>query len=197
MLENLLKAYDVFNEKMEVDLQGWGTNEATLNAFIDELKPELIIEVGTWKGQSAINMARHIVETGLKCRILCVDTWLGSLEHVDTMSTRNGYPIVYQQFLYNVKSLGLTDIIIPFPITSSIGARWLLANGIKSKMIYIDGSHDTEDVYNDVKNYYKLVDGGGVLLGDDYAWDSVRNGVRLFTDDVELFNDGVVWVIRK
>src|SRR4051812_27015324 len=39
------------------DLHGWGGQSAVFRKLIFELRPRLIIEVGTWKGASAVEMA--------------------------------------------------------------------------------------------------------------------------------------------
>jgi len=193
--------YADFNEDLSVDIQGWGTNGDTLNKLIDEVKPSLIVEVGSWKGASAIGMAKHVKETGLNCEILCVDTWLGSLEHMNWPPLKNGYPQIYYQFLKNVTAFSLQDIITPFPNTSSIAHQWLLKEGITPNLVYIDGSHDGFDVYNDLSMYYEIIDEGGIVCGDDYAWNDVKGAVEIFSEtmgiEYDILNNGVLWVIRK
>ena len=44
-------------------------------------KPNLVIEVGSFLGYSAIKMAKEIKKLNLDTKIICVDTWLGSPEH--------------------------------------------------------------------------------------------------------------------
>ena len=65
--------YDNFTP-LPPDITGWNGNNPLFGQFIDLTKPSRIIEVGTWKGQSAINMGLHIRKTGQKCTITCVDT---------------------------------------------------------------------------------------------------------------------------
>jgi cephalosporin hydroxylase len=72
---------DLGESALAPDLQGWGSARDIFTTLIDELTPALIIEVGSWKGGSAIHMGRLIKERRLDCRIVCIDTWLGSLEH--------------------------------------------------------------------------------------------------------------------
>ena len=36
------------------DSHGWNGNNSIFESLIEECKPSIIIEVGTWKGQSAI-----------------------------------------------------------------------------------------------------------------------------------------------
>ena len=60
------------------DLQGWNGNSPIFPELIDRVgKPGLIIEVGSWKGLSAVNMAKHIKKKNIDCELVCIDTWLG------------------------------------------------------------------------------------------------------------------------
>ena len=45
---------------------------------IADVKPKLIVEVGTWKGASAIYMAKICRKLELNTEIVCIDTWLGT-----------------------------------------------------------------------------------------------------------------------
>src|SRR5687768_5229089 len=63
------------------DVQGWGSDDPLLVEAIHALRPARICEVGSWKGRSAINMAKAVKSLGLNTEIVCVDTWLGSPEH--------------------------------------------------------------------------------------------------------------------
>lgn len=200
--------YDNVNLMAE-DLQGWNGNSKVLTKLIDAKIPKLIIEVGTWKGQSAIAMAEHVKKKFYDTRIICVDTWLGALEFWDTLKhtpernlyLRNGYPQIYYQFLSNVIHRKVQDIIMPFPNTSLIAYRYFKNNKIVPDMVYIDASHDEFDVYNDIKNYYEILAKGGIIFGDDFdSWKGVRDAVKRFCKEnytnftVEESN---FWIIKK
>ena len=90
---------------------------------------------------------------------------------------RHGYPTVYYQFLANVLYAGLQDYIVPLPNTSGIAARFLEKLKIQADLIYIDGSHDEEDVYADLASYWKLLRPTGVLIGDDWGAGQMEFGV--------------------
>jgi len=198
----------------DLDLQGWGAERSILTELIDEVYPELIIEVGTWKGASSIRMGLHIKARRLNTKILCVDTWLGSIEHWDkknsqdpelyfryrSLRLKNGYPQLYYQFLYNVISNQLQDVIIPFPNTSLMAAKWLAHRLVRADLIYIDASHDEVDAYYDIRNYFDLLTDRGVIFGDDYneAYGVKRAVARfMLSHDVEFSHNNGVWVIRK
>eukprot|EP00966_Prymnesium_polylepis_P055882 1292773-Prymnesium_polylepis.1 len=90
-------------------------------------QPDLIIEVGVWKGRSAVYLSqaqRAVVGGGV---LIAVDTWLGAMEFWNRRVTGgrydperdlewvHGYPHVYYTFLSNVVQNGLAERIIPFP----------------------------------------------------------------------------------
>jgi hypothetical protein len=205
---------DFDNSGFDLDLQGWGAERPILTELIDEVHPELIIEVGTWKGASSIKMGLHIKTNQLNTKILCIDTWLGSIEHWDKIKSqdpelyfryrslrlKNGYPQLYYQFLYNVISCQLQDVIIPFPNTSLMASKWLARQSIRADLIYIDASHDETDAYHDISNYFNLLTKRGVIFGDDYneAYGVKRAVARFMVlHDAEFSHDNGVWVIRK
>jgi len=189
------------------DTRGWRGDSPVFGKLIDTTRPSRIIEVGTWKGQSAITMGTHVKQSGLRCLITCVDTWLGSLEFWDGLEDtperdlrlRHGYPQVYYQFLSNVVHAGLQDVILPFPAPSLIAARYFARQGLTADLVYIDGSHDEQDVLADLRAYFGLVRPGGVLFGDDFNWEGVRNAVTAFAAEsrcrLYLF-DEVFWVFQ-
>jgi hypothetical protein len=190
------------------DPAGWGGTSPAFSELIAAHRPKFIIEVGSWKGSSAITMANLLAEQGNDGIILCIDTWLGAIEfwcnqadpeRWQALRCKHGYPQVYYDFLANVCHAGHQERIVPFPIHSSSGAFWLLQYGIVADMIYIDASHEDEDVYQDMNDYYALVRSGGILFGDDWSWPGVKSAVSRFAKEnrleIEMVHDK--WVIRK
>lgn len=184
-----------------VDLQGWGSDSPVFKELIEELRPRLIIEVGTWKGASALHMAGICDALDLDTRIVCVDTWLGAYEFIGADGERDllpkyGYPSVYYQFLANVVKVGQQRRIIPFPQTSLIASRYLWHHQIRADLIYIDGSHDERDVYADICAYWPLLRPRGVLFGDDYdSFEDVRKAVNASGHPFDVAG-GRYWVMR-
>lgn len=186
------------------DADGWHSEYPIFDRLVEETRPGTIIEVGTWKGGSALHMAVAAKALYLVPTIYCVDTWLGALEFLEDptpkrdLMKRHGYPAVYYQFLSNVVHMGLQDIITPIPNTSAIAARYLANKGVRAGLIYIDGSHCEEDVFADIKAYAKLRTPNGVMFGDDYAWPGVRNAVDTLAPSLGALEveNGNFWVIR-
>jgi hypothetical protein len=160
---------------------GWGSVHPYFERYIAEVRPALIVEVGTWLGGSAINMARILKEHGLKdsC-ILCIDTWLGAAEHYvgdegrATMKLKDGRPTFYEDFLEHVVQHGAQDIVLPFSIASTAGADALKQIGVSPDLVYLDGDHSERGFRADLDLFWDLTRPGGVIIGDDFDWESVR-----------------------
>ena len=157
-----------------LDLQGWGSTDPIFEQLIDQVKPQLIIEVGSWKGASAVQMAKLLQEKSIHGTLLCIDTWLGAIEHLageyaTSLQRKHGFPTLYYQFLANVMHQNVQDRIIPLPNPSHIAARYLQKQNIQADLIYIDASHEAEDVYADVCQYWEVLKPNGVMFGDDYG----------------------------
>lgn len=173
-------------ELLPEDLQGWNGNSPIFRRLIEKVKPTTIIECGTWKGQSAITMAKVVSDLNLPTKIYCVDTWLGAREFIDddsperNLMLKNGYPQVYYQFLSNVVHNNAQSIISPLPTTTTIAAKYFKDNGITAQLIYIDASHDPQDVQLDLANYYPLVTEHGILFGDDFTWNGMEKTISQF-----------------
>ncbi len=192
-----------------VDLQGWFDAATVLNQMIDTLQPRVIVEVGTWKGTSAVHMierARRWVDDVV---ILCVDTWLGSAEHFfvpvwrDLLKPKHGYPQIYYQFLANIVHLELTEHVVPVPLTSRGAAQMVASINLHPPLVYIDGAHDEASVRDDIADWWPLVIPGGAMVGDDYStdWPGLMTAVDAFfaeADDIEMSDTGMgKWYAQK
>ena len=186
-------------------IQGWNSHSPVFDNLVNEVRPAVIIEVGTWLGASAIHMARAVKALGLQTKIYCVDTWLGAKEFwIDykassawDLKLKNGYPQVYFDFLANVVEHGMQDVIIPVPNTSYIGSLIFKHYGITPDLVYIDGSHEYQDVKLDIHAYSALVRPGGILFGDDIHWPGVNQAVReVFSNTADVYENNF-WIYRK
>ena len=202
------KIYDNLDILPE-DSQGWNGKSKLFGQLIGEIRPKTIIEVGTWKGQSAINMGTSVVDLNLNTKIFCVDTWLGAVEFLTTLShtpernllLKNGYPQIYYQFLSNVVHHGLEDYILPIPNTSENGFRFLKSNILRQAWSMCEDFYKLTKVnYKDICNYYELLS-SGVIFGDDYiSWVGVKNAIDRFVFEKKLnleIIENNFWLIRK
>lgn len=183
--------------------QGWNGKHEIFKDLITKLKPKVIVEVGSWKGQSTITMAQACKELGLDTKIYCIDTWLGALEFYTTptperdLEIKDGYPQVYYTFKKNIKEHNVDDIIETITLPSNLGLKYLKEKGIQADLIYIDASHEYEDVKNDIVLARQL--NPKIIFGDDYG-NSVFPGVRQAVDECPFGDKNIVdnwyWVIN-
>ncbi len=185
---------------------GFGSADDTLTHVIERLRPELIIEVGSWEGGSAIYMAREIKRLGLPTKIICVDTWLGAPEHVlqegfrGTLGERFGYPTLYHRFIGNVLAAGAESIISPLPNTSDNAAQILRHLGVKAQMVFVDAAHEYLPVSRDLEAYWDLLTEDGALVGDDYiGWPEVTQAADDFArkHSIPLYGRFGKYVMQK
>lgn len=177
---------------VEDDLQGWGSDDPMFEQVIAKILPRTIIEVGSWKGRSAVNIVSTCLRYGVSPSLVCVDTWLGSFENYSRHDGENkwlhealrldaGYPRLHELFMSNMVRHKVAKFVTPLPLPSSVAARVLVEKNVQADAIYIDGSHDYHDCATDLRDYWPLLRHGGVLFGDDYqAWPGVTRAVDEF-----------------
>lgn len=178
------------------EVRGWNNHSDMFAELAGNA--HLIVEVGSWLGASAIAMAAACPFA----HIVCVDTWLGSIEmwrnqadpeRYEALKIRNGYPQIYYDFLANVVRAGLQERITPFPVPSTIALKLIREWGFRPDLIYVDGSHDEADVVADIQDALKL--NPRVLCGDDYTtWTGVTNAVNRILPTAKKNSDGFWWI---
>lgn len=166
------------------DGQGWFGNDVPLKNILHGMPIKTVLEVGSWLGCSTRFFATELPEDG---KVYAVDTWLGSEEEI-LHQTDPRLPFLYQQFLSNIIHAGLTDKIIPIRMKSLEAAQAL---NIKADLIYLDGAHDTINVYNDILYWYPHLNEYGMICGDDWMWPTVQTAVnhaaKLFNKKVNFY----------
>lgn len=187
--------------------QGWGSTAPVFREYIEKLRPTSIIEVGSWLGGSAIHMAGVLRDLDIDGTICCVDTWLGGTEHMhpdfrDALDYRHGTPRIFEQFLANVINSGFGQVILPLRQTSRNAALYLLSKKVVVDLVYIDASHEEEDVYQDIVQYWELLRPGGAMIGDDCStiFPGVVNAVLRFCRERGLLpkqDQTVKWILDK
>lgn len=190
--------------KLEKDITGWNSDHPLFAQLIEQTNPKSIIEVGSWKGASAIHMAK--LTEHLQTKIYCVDTFLGSGEFLAADRETDKEPClyanqaIYHQFLFNVWAEGLQDRIYPMLQTSTTAARIFKYLGIGGDLIYIDASHQYEECFMDLEFYANLLRVGGIMFGDDYRdFPGTKMAVNRFAFErgLLLSTSGPAWVLNE
>jgi len=189
-----------------LDLQGWGADRPIFAQLMEQVRPEVVIEIGTWKGASLMRMHGLARELELGTQFICVDTWLGSSEHWLSakdrarLRLRGGYPDLYRQFIFNLIASNATDVF-PFPMTSLAAAQVLSRLGVQADLIYVDAGHDEREVFADLSSYFSLLRTDGVIFGDDYDahWPGLVRAVDRFFANHQLqpVIEKSMWLVRN
>lgn len=189
-------AFYVANES-DVDFQGWGGTHPYLSEAIDAACPQIVVEVGVWKGSSVLTMASRLSELGLNGVVVAIDTWRGSSEHwihdewFDWLRIKSGIPCLQHTFMSNVVAKSLQDYVLPLPL-DSINAfqvfKWL---AVSPDVIHIDAGHDYQSVSTDIKNWWGILRPGGVLICDDYFVDENGKAANGWDDVIQAVDEHV------
>lgn len=171
---------------MPPDRQGWNSDHPFLADAIDRQRPDVVVEVGVWKGASVLTMARRMREIACDGVVIAVDTWLGSAEHwlsPGAIPIMAGRSLLYDVFASNVLIDGLSGHVLPLSLDSASASEVLARLDIRPGVIHIDAAHDYQSVSIDLKRWWRLLKPGGTLIADDYdcpAWPTVTRAVDDF-----------------
>ena len=117
-------------------------------------RPCQIVEVGTYQGLAAVWMARRLLRHP-GSQLLCID-----------LPASPGW----EWWRDNMAELGNSSQVVGCE-GSSHEILPKLARDSRD-LIYIDGGHHGSDVIRDACNAWPLLKAGGILVFDDYLWNS-------------------------
>jgi len=131
-----------------------------LSPFKD--KPTQAIEIGSFEGMSASFFCDHIL-THQDSHLDCVDPYVPYDEQKD-MDTEQAL----SRFLANTKEYGSK-----ITLHRELSSTYLKSRTQMADIIYIDGSHRSDDCLIDAIQAHLLLNPGGILIFDDYLWDGM------------------------
>jgi hypothetical protein len=172
------------NIERALKIQGWMT-EIELRWLAEQasrVQVKRIVEIGSWMGRSTRAFADNIGPDGI---VYAVDTWEGSPE----CGQMEKLPIdwIYDQFKVNMRDhLGSDGMgLVRATKTTSLNMAAILETHKiepceKFDLVFIDASHDYEDVKADILAWLPLVKPGGIICGHDYCtqWPGVVQAVN-------------------
>lgn len=117
----------------------------------------VIVEIGSYKGKSTAWLAMGS-KNGKNVKIYAVDP------HKSALAIEGAGKDTFQDFKRNMKYMGFEDIVLPIVKTSKSAAE-----NFKEpvELIFIDGSHEYEDVKLDFELWYPKVIDGGIMAFHD------------------------------
>lgn len=122
-------------------------------------RPLQALEIGSFEGLSACFFLQQLPEA----RLICVDTWEGSDEHISTGASA-GIEAAFDRHVAPwvariEKQKGTSFTYFSGPLA-----------GRPLDFLYVDGSHHSEDVMMDALKGFVALKVGGLMVFDDYLW---------------------------
>lgn len=151
-------------------IQGWFDFRGLYSHFAWQAQDGCkFVEVGSWLGASICYLATEFKNRNKNVEIYAVDTWRGSEEkiHKELIERMGGSEELYKNFLKNIKSASVSDLIKPVRMSSVDASKLFEDDSID--IVFIDASHQYKDVLDDIKSWYPKVKKGGIISGHDYV----------------------------
>lgn len=134
-------------------------------------------EIGVWKGEFSSFLLKNLRPKKLHL----IDPWLFIKRYPWAMyggvvaKSQNDMDTIYN--MVQRKFCAYPQVIIHRMGSSE--ASYLFQDSYFD-WIYIDGDHTYEGVTADLNNYFPKVKKKGLIIGDDFGWESVRQAVKTF-----------------
>ena len=164
--------------KVSADIEGWFDFRDVYDHVAKTIpNGEVFIEVGAWKGKSAVYLADRLADIGKECIVVCVDTFQGDDD--------TGKVSVLADFIANTSQRKISR-----HEATSIDAAAQCDHLVWG--VFIDASHDYENVKADNSAWLPKVKPGGFFGGHDID----APGVRQAVDEAgfEYVTQGRCWI---
>lgn len=156
-------------------IHGWFNYEEFYSWVVDKF-PEnsTFIEVGCWRGRSAMYMVESFMNKK-KIHFYCVDTWESSAVEYLTPFVAQGQMgeggnaelynnDLFADFLHNMESV--SHYFTPLRMPSLEASKLFSDQSVD--FVFIDASHDYDDVKADIIAWLPKIKKGGIISGHDY-----------------------------
>jgi len=149
----------------------------------------IFVEIGTWKGRSAVFMGEHIKDKNIKFYTVDVFEYHGEYDVFKTNESNS----FYEDVLKNIEPVKECVNIIK---QSSLDACDQFENE-SIDFLFLDGDHTYEVVKKELELWYPKVKIGGTIGGHDY---SQPCGVKQAVDEffsTQITREGSSWLKTK
>lgn len=155
-------------------IDGW-LSEIVINKFISIIKtlPENsnILEIGSWKGKSTTLFA---LASSQESKVYAIDPFSGSQEHHHIFGQEID---TYADFQRNIELNKIENKVIVLKGTTNDFKDSMTVKNINFDFVFIDGSHNYQDVLLDFQIWFPRVKTNGWIAFHDYKWPGVKKVV--------------------
>ena len=182
---------------------GWGQWDKFLYNFVG--KKINIMEIGVYEGEATTWFLKNLM-TNKESKIYAIDTFEGSPEYIGTDFSK-----IKKTFLNNIKKTKRDNQVIVMEMMSFTALNKLI---YEKKMInqfdiiFIDASHEANDVILDAVLSWRLLKVEGILIFDDYKWKkivqknyrpalAIDSFIEIYKPEIEVLNIGWQFILKK
>lgn len=144
------------------DREAWQLREAARTAALDA-HPVIAAEIGAYVGRSTICLVGGLQARGG-----------GHLYSIDTFNLVDDQQA---KFCGNLARAGIESMVTPVHARSHDAVE-SVPDDVRFVVLYIDGSHEYEDVKLDVADWVPRVHPGGTVIFNDPFWRTVAHAIR-------------------
>ena len=163
----------------------WSGHLPLASDLIDAVKPSLLVELGTYYGESYFGFCQAIQERGIDCRAYAVDTWQGDLN-----TGRYSASVFEAVSNYNAAHYSAFSSLLRMRFDEA--SKLFTDHTID--LLHLDGCHSYESVKRDFETWLPKVSKNGIILIHDIAVRKDDFGVwRFWEEIVERFPSFAFW----
>ena len=140
--------------------------------FLPKLNPSKVLEIGSYEGESTCYLINYLSKKE-NTELYCIDNWTGAIEqinrNIDMKEVENRFDNNVKKAMMDkpnkikfVKLKGNSDFYLSKLLTQNKSNYF--------DFIYVDGSHQAQDVLFDALMAFKLIRKNGIIAFDDYLW---------------------------
>lgn len=142
--------------------------------LVKNIKPKLLVELGTHYGSSYFAFCQAIKQNGLETISYAIDTWTGD-KHSGFYGNKVYEEVVLRNKEYEQFSALIKD-------TFDNASKQFSSNSID--LLHIDGLHTYEAVKHDFETWFPKVKSGGIILFHDITIRNKDFGVWKFWEEI-------------
>lgn len=177
------------------EIEGWFNFCRVYDRIIRESKSgDQIVEVGTWFGKSTCYLTSRAKMSGKPLKIFAVDNFKKNLSVLKQNSKS-----IYSEFIQNMTKAGVIDIITVLPIESTVAAHNFSNESLST--VLLNNNQNYEQILSELKAWYPKVKKGGIIAGQNYCFQAVKNAIKNMRLKVEIYagdvNEWEFWVHNK
>ena len=199
--ESLKNKFIEYIKKKYINDRWFLNNFDIINYFLpkDMNKKFSYLEVGSYEGLSSLNILKFYKNANATF----VDIW--DLPNSNSKSLSSNFKKIEKRFDMNMKEFKSFKKIKQ---DSLVAIRNFIKINKKFNYIYIDGSHNGEDVISDAIEGFKILKNGGVMIFDDamhpynssikyQTYDGLYYFLKMFKKEIKILYFQNILIIKK